>query len=284
MERFLVRQWHWMFMLFIAGMPCQAQSQQLPPVGELKTRLEFVDRSLERIPDELLDAPSRSRKFYPYASFPDPVRLQFRYVPGRVAGQAAPELMASMLLKRSKYVWLERHTQKDFVIDLRSIQGDLAKRATRYVRAPEDTDFSISPSDTKFARLTLQLLDELQYPLVSITNFLDRGTKDEMVLLYSDRPCRISGRIDLGRTGTFVDAIPELHGRFRGVYDHEIELPHAGMHWLRIQATAESVFRVSRSNPTGPIVVFALESSVARSPPLASAHLSRAAVSSRIGQ
>lgn len=250
-------------LLLSACAPLAVTGPDRGAAAPLHTRLEFVDTRLQPIPLEILDAPPRSRRLYQAARFPDPLRLQIGHVAGHLAGPAAA-VDRTLLLKRSQHVALERQTQGGFTLDLADLERALAAAATGLAPRPEAPGFSIHPAATRLARLQLASLDNLWQPVPAVTGFLDRGSGDELALVYVDRPSRISGRIDLGRTGTFVDAFAETRTRFTGLYDHDLDLPRAGLHWVRIQHAGEGRFRISRSEPAGPVIVFVLEAAVPR--------------------
>lgn len=204
----------------------------------LRTRLEFVDRTYRAIPDSVVEQDPRQRTVYPYVVFHDPIDLNFYAVPGRLAGM--PERFFRIRLKRT-YAQLEAGTQKDFAVSLAAVERMLAERASVYVPRPEDSDFSVQPADTRFARLILSAGDPFTYPYSEReAGFVDRGTEGRFVLLYVDRPCRIAGTIQAND----------------GLFRHQLVFERAGLHWLRIWPTAGGGARVTQLDPEGPVSVY----------------------------
>jgi hypothetical protein len=73
----------------------------------------------------------------------------------------------------------------------------------------------------------------------------------------------MTGNLDLSSTGTLVDADPETRERFTGVFEHDVVLSNAGLHWLSVKAVGHGPFSVSRTKPIGPVVASVLEAAVA---------------------
>lgn len=229
----------------------------------LRTRLEFVDKRLNTIPEEILRSEAKRSAVYPGGRFPDRLWLAYGYTPGRPAGPAAPDLLFRFSLHRDKPA-LERHSQQDFEVNLGFIERSLARTAAPMSSRPEDQGLAVSPADARIARLLFGLFDSLHYPIPAVVGFIDRASGAQLALLYADRPARITGRIDLAHTGTFVDADATARARFTGSFDHDIRIPSAGLHWLQIREVGPRSFHVSRVEPAGPVTVFVLESAVAR--------------------
>jgi hypothetical protein len=227
----------------------------------LRTRMEFVDTSLAPIPQDLLRRPLAERPRMRHVRAPDPIELLFAAVPGRVAGPGADLLLRQRL--RREPGMMETESQRSFGINLGYMRRGLERYATAYQSRAEDQGMRVDPAPTRLARLALAPAEPGQVqPYPAITSFIDREGGLEHLLLFVDRPCRITGRIDLARTGTFTDADPELRRRFTGVFDHAIELPHAGLHWLVVTPAGERQWRVSRAPTPRSPVVFVLDSGV----------------------
>lgn len=224
-------------------------------------RLEFVDPDLRPVPAQALASAQAWRQFYPRAGYPgSAVWLAFGIAPGRPAGLAASRPYLRILLAREPPL-LERRHQGAFEIDLGRAQRELAAAATSLAGAPEDDGLAAAPADCRIARLVLGLFDTLHYPMAAMVGFVDGG--EQLALLYTDRPCRITGTIALQRSGSFVDLDPALRERFAGRYEHDIDTPSAGLHWLRVRRLGPGTFSVTRTElPAGTLAVFALRPGV----------------------
>jgi hypothetical protein len=133
----------------------------------------------------------------------------------------------------------------------------LAAAALPLAGRPEDGGLAADPADCRVARLVLGLFDMLHYPVPAMVGFFEGG--EQLARLYTDRPCRVTGAIDLQRSGTFVDLDPALRARFAGRYAHAIDAPAAGLHWLRVRRDGPASFVVVPTDaPSGMLSVFAL--------------------------
>lgn len=232
-------------------------------------RLEFVDPDLQPVAAQNLAAAERWRAAYPRAAFPGTaVWLAFGIAPGRPAGPSEVRPYLRLLLAREPPL-LERRYQGDFEVDLERAERELAAAAAPLAHRPEDDGLAATPADCRIARLQLGLYDSLHYPMAATVGLVDSA--EQVALLYTDRPCRISGAIDLQRSATFVDLDPALRARFAGRYEHDIDLPGAGLHWMRIQRDGPGSFSVRRTDaPSGMLRVFALLPGVTLEPAPAS--------------
>lgn len=75
---------------------------------------------------------------------------------------------------------------------------DLNAGHERLLAALEPADFSLSflrlePADARFARLAPMAMQADGIEQVGTTDWIDADSKQRLMLLYSDRPCRISG-------------------------------------------------------------------------------------------
>lgn len=224
----------------------------------LRTRIEFVDTSLAPIAHDLLQRPFADRPRMRHLRAPDPIELLFAAVPGRLAGPGG-HLVLRQRLRRDASM-MEAESQRSFGINLGYMQRSLDRFATAYLPRPEDQGVRVDPDTTRLARLALAVAEPGQVqPYPAITSFIDGASGLENLLLFVDRPCRISGRVDLARNGTFTDTDPELRRRFTGLFDHAIEMPSGGLHWLLVTPAGERQWRVSRAPPPRSALVFVLE-------------------------
>lgn len=234
------------------GAPLMVQGDTLLP-----SRLQFVGPRLEPLP-----VPQGATASPPAPRIPDRLWLVLGHTDGRPAGPAAPDIYLRFPLQQQPPP-LERRSFNGFELNTGFIARSLAASAQPLRPRPEDDGLAVQPADARISRLVLGLLDSLQYPMASVTGLRDDSTGEQLVLLYADRPCRITGRIDLAPTGTFVDRHPVARATFSGVFAHDIVLPQAGLHWLRIRAEAPGRFQVSRTEAPPRVSVFVLLPSAA---------------------
>lgn len=229
------------------GALLQAQGDTLVP-----TRLQFVGPRLEPL------AAAQGRSAPPVAPrLPDRLWLVLGHTDGRPAGPAEPGHYLRFPLQRETPP-LERRSFDRFELNTGFIERSLAITAQPLRVRPEDDGLAVQPADTRISRLLLGVWDSLQYPMAAVTGLRDDSTGEQVLLLYTDRPSRITGRINLSQTGTFVDRDPVTRANFSGVFAHDVVLPQAGLHWLRIRPEGPGRFQVSRTEAPSRVSVFVL--------------------------
>ena len=87
---------------------------------------------------------------------------------------------------------------------------------------------TVDPGSTRLLRLGTFLHDAKTGAYVSGAGFYDLESRDLLMLVYFDRPCRVSGTIR-APAGDRV---------------HEIAVPASGIYWLRLKKTAPNAYRV----------------------------------------
>jgi hypothetical protein len=146
---------------------------ETPPVENdpqwvIRSRVSFVGSDLATPRDAL-----------PLSSF----RLTFPYVAGDLYG--APSI--------ADFIHPKINPDYSFEIDLNRTQADL-------VRSLQPTEFNeeylrIDPADARIARLTPQALQADGIEQVAATDWVDRRTHQPLMLVYFDRPARITGAV-----------------------------------------------------------------------------------------
>lgn len=101
--------------------------------------------------------------------------------------------------------------------------SELAQRIAPLATAPTPAmrqhGPSIDPPDTRLARVGTFFYDARTDEAVLGAGFYDAVTKDPMLLVFVDRPCRITGM--------------SVSGIEQAAFD--VAIPSAGLHWLRIR-------------------------------------------------
>ena len=162
----------------------------------------------------LADDLGRARPALPAAHF----RLVFSYISGDLYGSPTTGDFIQPVLG----------TDNRFRIDLNRTHGDL-------LASLETTNFSVSylhiePKDARLARLAPQMLQADGIEQVGRLDWFDPDSRRELLLLYLDRPARISGRTTArGRSLRYA-----------------IQAPAAGYVWVGRQSNAdEDVYTVT---------------------------------------
>lgn len=225
-----------------------------PGDESLGLRLDFVDLQMQPIDARTLRQPPTERVRMRHVRAPDPIELLFLAVPGRVAGPAAELVLRRRL--RAAPGMLETDSQLGFAINLGYLQRALQRFAAPYQARSEDLSVRTEPAITGIARIALAVAEPGQtQPYAALCGFIDAANGQEYLLLWSDRPCHITGEVDLRQSGTFADTHTEMRQRFTGLFHHEIELPRSGLHWLSLAPTGERRWLIRRADaPRAPFV------------------------------
>lgn len=143
------------------------QSESEPPHDwVLQSRIEFFSLDLQAVQDPL------PRNAY---------RLFFPYIAGDLYGPATT----------GDFIHPVVHDDLTFEIDFGRVQQDLS-------RSLEPTEFSldylkIDPPDARIARLAPLALQPDGIEQVATTDWMDASTHERLMLVYFDRPARITG-------------------------------------------------------------------------------------------
>ena len=101
----------------------------------------------------------------------------------------------------------------------------------------------VDPADTRFARLATMGSSKSIIETVDSALFVDPSTRVAVVLLYFDRPCRVSGTVNMGQSR-------------QATYD--IVIPNAGLHWAYVQKPTADTYHFERADIEPRTVVLGL--------------------------
>ncbi len=222
-----------------AGVQVPVHKAEAPdsPARVLRSRIEFTDRHLVAIPYSIVEQDSGQRTAFRHITFADPIEVSFHSLGLSVS---TPQRLYHLRLKR-KYAWLEAGTQQDFAIDLNVLEELIRPTAAPLLAQAGGETLAVSPAETRVARLMLSAGDPFNYPYGEFeAGFIDRRSGLHYVMIYVDRPCRISGVI-AAREGTIAA---------------DIELSGSGLQWVALEQTGERSFRLFRGEPTGTTAIY----------------------------
>jgi hypothetical protein len=186
----------WLALAFlIAG--CSSAPQ---PVGDL-------GRGSLILPVKLLDS---DRKEIP---IPDPIQGSARLgsIPGMIFGDP-----------RAPFGRVTMNTDHSLSVDLSRLQ-EVGKHATRITAEGVEFGWKIHPVETRFSRVSTTF-DFVGSALdVNKVGFFDLEGNDVLLLVFFDRPCRLTGTIN----------IPPGEADFTH-YLYDVTIDKAGFNWLAI--------------------------------------------------
>lgn len=212
------RRWFVLFWLALCltVASCAASPQKAPdPAVVTQVRVEALDNALRRV-----ESGMRSRS----------LSAVFPLIQGALYG--APT-MESVFLAPARF-------GEDFTLDALLVEAKVKPFAEPLTVRSSNSGLAINPASTKLVRLGTVLHDAQTGDLVSGAGFYVPPSLDNLVLVYFDRACRISG--------TVKSAVGDLI--------HDVTIPVAGMHWLRTTRIASNTIAV-RVDPHPPIAVLA---------------------------
>ena len=172
----------------------------------------------------------------PPAGLPDSVRIEFPLIPGGLMGR---------ILTRSAISVTVPATQP-FEIDLAAHVDRIATYATPLLTTRANAGLRIEPEAARLVRLGTFAYAADSDEFIGPTGLAVAAAPDriQLLLVYFDRPTRITGMLLNGRT----------------VIQHDIDIDRAGFAWLEIRRVGEDRDRVTRRVTAGaPLVTISIE-------------------------
>lgn len=154
--------------------------------------------------------------------------LVFPYIPGQLFGTPGSDLLFTVLLTPDDTLQL----------DLSRALPGLQAGVDTLQATGETAGLSARPARTRFARIGTFPFDAKTREPLGAGGFIDGETREHLLLTYFDRPCVLSGTL-------VIDG---------AAYVHDIRIPAAGFHWLRIRQQGDGRYVVSRTQDASRIV------------------------------
>ncbi|MGB5538789.1 MAG: hypothetical protein WBO37_01720 [Gammaproteobacteria bacterium] len=190
------------------------------PVLRHAESLTVVRATVEYVDDNNLVVDARFQ--------PRHIVLVFPYVPGQIFGSPGSELLFTQLLT----------PRSELQLALENALPGLQDGATRLQTVAETAGLTIRPAQTRFARIGTFPFDAKTLEPLGEGGFTDGSTREHLILMYFDRPCVLSGTL-------YID---------QDEYVHDITIPAAGFHFLRVQQQGAGRHLLSRAEVTSGIV------------------------------
>ncbi len=193
-------------------------------------RLSNIDSGLASVPIEFEDYSGR-----PTDKGPRESKLWLGAISGEIYGTTQAEFKT-----------LGVGSSATIAVPMSELEKFSAKSATTLTSGAAAAGFTITPSDTRLVRIATSLLSKEPEWHSAGTNLADSLTKKILVLVFFDRPCRLSGAVI---THTSSD------GKRTDNFDVVIE--KAGLNWLEITKVGEDSYLESRHALTSvrPVVI-----------------------------
>jgi hypothetical protein len=155
---------------------------------------------------------------------PGQLVLVFPYVAGQIFGSPGSTLLFTELLS----------TQDSLHLDLTRALPGLRQGASTLQASAETEGLAIRPAATRLARIGTFPFDATTREPLGEGGFTDAHTREHLILTYFDRPCDLSGTLHAG-------------GK---IYRHDITIPVAGFHLLRVQQEDARHYTLVRADAT----------------------------------
>ena len=116
-------------------------------------------------------------------------------------------------------------------LDVANFENQIAPFAKRYNSVNHSFPLKVAPKNTKMARVSTFGID------MDAESYRGGGIQDEsgnfILLVYFDGPCSVTGEVDFGEDG---------------IFDHQIDIPEAGLYRLTITDSSEmKIVKASQS-------------------------------------
>lgn len=116
---------------------------------------------------------------------------------------------------------------------LMELEREMKAHAARLTKAAAESGFAIEPADTRFARIATAI--RIARPDSSGgTAFVDEGSKNSLLAIYFDRPCRLTGQL-------------LLHSAQSETKEARVDVvvPRAGIRWVEYSSDSEGRVLIS---------------------------------------
>jgi hypothetical protein len=163
----------------------------------------------------------------PETFYSNQVTLFFPYIPGQLFGNP-----------RGGPLFVVR-TGEDlaFELDLGTGLEEIGNGATPLSPAAARQGLSVEPPSVAIARLGTFAYDTETEQELGAGGFIDAASRDSLILIYASAACRITGSLAVEGTQ----------------FDHAIELPAGGFHWVRVRSQPDGRYRLTRHPPDGEV-------------------------------
>ena len=159
---------------------------------------------------------------------PRHIVLVFPYIPGQIFGSPGSELLFTRLLT----------PRSELQLELENALPGLQDGATILQTVAETAGLTIRPAQARLARIGTFPFDAQTLEPLGEGGFIDATTREHLILMYFDRPCVLSGTLYINQDE----------------YVHDIAIPAAGFHFLRLQQQGAGRHLLSRAEVTSGIV------------------------------
>jgi len=163
--------------------------------------------------------------------------LMIGAIGGNIAGATDP-LQALLIGHAQSFRW-DPDTQSG------SVGRHVARLDKKFGHALSSS-VTLVPKDARFARIATTVWSKTKPDLGKAVGWVDSETGNELVLLYFDRPCRLSGSLTLKSLS---------HDKLNEAFN--VEVPSAGWLWLQIEHVDPLHSKVSRAVSPHPALVIA---------------------------
>jgi hypothetical protein len=177
-----------------------------------------------QIPVTVLNADSNE---VPTDARPSDLTFLVGVISGHINGNPGPHVLG-LPIGHAPSLRLDLASLKPLSVDAATIGRSMSSSVT------------ISPGETRFARLSTVAWSKKK-PSSTFVRFADSETREGLLLVYFDRPCRLTGR-----------------AATQDVADYDFAVDSAGWTWLAIRQVGPKHYSITRATNPHPTLVITL--------------------------
>lgn len=167
----------------------------------------------------------RQRDLLVMAPDPRTLNASLRAIPGALSGLPSPH----------HALLVPVHPSMDFELSMTALEAAIAPLAATATPAMRDSGIRVAPDSTRMARVGTIVFNSASGRDVMGAGFIDANatTSKDVSLVYFDRACDVQGEeTDYGV-----------------MYTYALQIPAAGLYWLRFDAASPKRVQVSLADP-----------------------------------
>lgn len=153
------------------------------------------------------------------------LNASLRAIPGALSGRPSPQHALLVPI----------HPNMDFELSMTALEAAIAPQAAAATPAMRSSGIRVSPDSTRMARVGTLVFNSASGRDVLGAGFIDADatTSMEVSLVYFDRACSVRGEAT----------------EYGVTYAYALQIPTAGLHWLRLDAANAKRVQVSLADP-----------------------------------
>jgi hypothetical protein len=193
------------------GEPVIPKAPSYEPIRAIHANIEYVGPDNEPVPSTF---------------YPKEIVLLFPYIPGEIFGHPTTKPLYEKKIS----------SELTFTIDLERGLKEVNENSLLLKNNRQTSGLSILPKNTRLSRIGTLAVDIHTHRDLGGGGFIDPVSRDNLILIYVDRPCHFTGRVDIERD----------------IFMHDIKFDSPGFHWIRVHRMGDAKYYLREYPDTGP--------------------------------